>query len=465
MSNLFAPLSPLSSTPYFIASGTNLGYNYEANSQINTIESGANSHANTCFGGYTGQPNEIQGLSAYRTISGGYDNIIGRPNSVDPSDNVVASTIAGGAHHRMRRPTNTSDKDASNPVAIPTDSPSAAYPTHGFIGGGGYHYIHNGDDGVISGGYGNSIAGRVAVGGTNAYNYSGHFSVIGGGYGNGVNATQSTIGGGASNKIDTPLGFIGGGSTNTLDVTGTAVFNGNAVCGGLNNSVRQSAAGFVGGGDANKIGQSSLANDWGSYCVIGGGLRNLVGTTAYSWGSAVLGGWDNQAQALWATVVGGKDNRALKDYTTAIGNEANANIAGAFTQASTKFSVIGDAQSSVLVIKAQTTSAAATAMTSTGAALAVPSDSAWAFRCLIVARATGSNTQGAYQVTGLASNNAGTAALVGTPTVTTLAEDASAAAWDVTVTVSGANLQINAVGAASTTINWVGRLELAEVTA
>lgn len=463
---LAGPLSFPTGAIDLVSLGTSVGYNYEGNASINTVETGANSHANTCFGGYTGQPNQILGLSGYRTISGGYDNIIGRLNATQPLDNAIASTIVGGAHHRIRRPLSTADKDPLHTNAIPTNSPSAAYPTHGFIGGGGYHYIHNGDDGVINGGYGNSIAGSVAVGGTNAYSYSGHFSFVGAGVYNAVNATQSCIVGGASNKVDLPLSTVGGGTNNIITQTnfGTTLLSGGTIAGGLNNETRQSSAAFIGGGDGNKIGQSTLANDWGSYCVIGGGLNNLVGTTAYSWGAAVLSGWNNQSQALYATVVGGQNNRAMKQYTTAIGNEANANIDGAFTQASTKFLNIGDAQSSVLVIKVQTTSATATALTSMGAALAVPSDTAWAFRCLIVARATASDTNGAYQVTGLVKNNTGTAALVGTPTVTTIAEDAGAAAWDVTVAVSGANLEIRGTGAAATTINWVGRLELSEVT-
>lgn len=467
MSNLSAPLNLLGSGGAYelTTSGSTGGYNYEGNSAINTIESGVNSHANTCFGGYTGQPNQILGLSGYRTISGGYDNVIGRLSTIVAADNCVASTISGGAHHRIRRPLNTSDKNAINTVPIPAASPTAAYPTHGFIGGGSYCYIHNGDDGIIIGGYCNSIAGSVAIGGTNAYQYSGHYSFIGGGAFNGVNSTQSCIVGGANNKIDVALSTIGGGSNNII-AQGSfgAVLTAGTIAGGLNNETRQSGASFIGGGNGNKIGQASLANDWGSYCVIGGGLNNLVGTTAYSWGASVLSGWNNEAQNEFATVVGGRYNQALKQYTTAIGKEAKANINGAFTQASAMFSAIGDAQSSVLVIKAQTTTTTATALTSMGAVLAVPSDTAWAFRCLIAARATASDLNGAYQVTGLVKNNGGTVALVGTPTVTTLAEDAGAAAWDVTVAVSGTNLEIRGTGAASTTINWVGRLELSEVT-
>ena len=52
--------------------------------------------------------------------------------------------------------------------------------------------------------------------------------------------------------------------------------------------------------------------------------------------------------------------------------------------------------------------------------------------------------------------------IVGTPTVTTVAEDV--AAWDVAVAVGGSTLQFNVTGEVGKTIRWVGRLEISEVT-
>ena len=144
----------------------------------------------------------------------------------------------------------------------------------------------------------------------------------------------------------------------------------------------------------------------------------------------------------------------------------------AFTQGAGKFSTAGDAQASTVMLTKQTTDATTTSLlpgNSVGGAnagiLLIPADTAWAFSCLIIGRATTSDVNGAYQITGLAKNNGGTVALVGTPTVTTIAEDTLASTWNASVTVSGGNLLIQVTGAAATTIRWVGRFETSEVTA
>jgi hypothetical protein len=93
----------------------------------------------------------------------------------------------------------------------------------------------------------------------------------------------------------------------------------------------------------------------------------------------------------------------------------------------------------------------------------VPLDTTWAFKCMIAARNTASDAESAaYEVTGCVSRAAGgTMRIVGTPTVTTVAEDV--AAWNVAVAVGGSTLQFNVTGEAGKTIRWVGRLEVSEV--
>jgi len=53
----------------------------------------------------------------------------------------------------------------------------------------------------------------------------------------------------------------------------------------------------------------------------------------------------------------------------------------------------------------------------------------------------------------------GTAAIVGTPTVVDLSEDAGAAAWDVTITVAGDEVTVNVIGEAAHVIDHVVRVE------
>lgn len=54
----------------------------------------------------------------------------------------------------------------------------------------------------------------------------------------------------------------------------------------------------------------------------------------------------------------------------------------------------------------------------------------------------------------------GTAAIVGTPTVVDLSEDAGAAAWDITITVATNVVTVNVVGENAHTIDWTVRVEL-----
>ncbi len=54
----------------------------------------------------------------------------------------------------------------------------------------------------------------------------------------------------------------------------------------------------------------------------------------------------------------------------------------------------------------------------------------------------------------------GTAAIVGTPTVVDLSEDAGAAAWDITITVATNIVTVNVIGEAAHTIDWTVRVEL-----
>ena len=72
--------------------------------------------------------------------------------------------------------------------------------------------------------------------------------------------------------------------------------------------------------------------------------------------------------------------------------------------------------------------------------------------------ATG-DTQFKKEVGGV-NQTGGTAAIVGTPTVVDLSEDAGAAAWDITITVASDEVTVNVIGEAAHTIDWTVRIEL-----
>jgi len=80
----------------------------------------------------------------------------------------------------------------------------------------------------------------------------------------------------------------------------------------------------------------------------------------------------------------------------------------------------------------------------------------------VVARSSGAASAG-YRAYGVIENAGGTTAFIGTPTVTTLGEDATG--WDVAVEADDNNdaLVIKVTGAAATTIRWVATVRTAEV--
>lgn len=440
----------------------NIVHNSSANS-IEGADSDGNVWANTIAGGGNpAAPNQMFGNASLtagtggivRTISGGYDNIIGRPFATNAFDSGLASTIGGGSHHRIRRPLNTSDKDPANVVAIPSESPSGTYPNHSLICGGSYHYIHNGIDNVIVGGYGNAIFASVIIGGTNQVQHDGNKAAIVGGYSNSVGASYGFIGGGESNKVLQHHGAIVGGSGNTIS-RGSAVGSGptagysdegfSFIGGGAGNTISKSQYSVAAAGASNTIGNA--ASDWGSFSSIIGGLSNEVGTTAYAWGATVLGGWNNHAQATFA-VASGRHANATNPFQHAHGH--------------TQFNVRGDCQTSVFILKAQTSDATATTMTSEGLPIPLPTGGTWSFRALVSARQNGSTNAAAWIIEGAATNSAGTTTVMGTPTITQLGNSGSPS-WSVAVDASVANLRIRVTGAAGATVRWSARMDTAEV--
>jgi hypothetical protein len=85
---------------------------------------------------------------------------------------------------------------------------------------------------------------------------------------------------------------------------------------------------------------------------------------------------------------------------------------------------------------------------------------------MVVGRQTNANNNGAWEITGMATNDSGTAAIVGTPTVTAL--ETAPSGWgapDVHVTGSSNRLFFRVTGHATNTIRWVARVEITQVIA
>jgi hypothetical protein len=409
--------------------GPVMGRNIVANPDQNAIAGDV--HTATITGG--GAPGFSQRIgsspgsnASYSTIGGGYDN----------TNDQIAGTIAGGAHHVLE-----------------------ATGTHGTVGGGSYHTIGAGVEyAVIPGGTNNEISGAGdvgTIGGGQNNTLTGPGCVIAGGTNNSNGGNVAVIGGGNSNSIADTNGagcVIGGGTQQHIDGTGTGY---NTIGGGTANAISGVTKGTIAGGATNTV-----TGNFGTIC---GGDTN----TASAAGAAVVGGFSNAASGQYSTVVNGQQNQAAADYATVTGLRGKATLYAQQVLAGGYFAAAGDAETFQLILRRQTADANATSMALDGAgALAVlPDNTSWAFSILIVARNTGANEHAAYEFKGLIKRDSGvaTTALVGAVTKTVVAE--TVAAWDANVTAdtTSGDLRIRVTGETGKTIRWVAHVRVAAV--
>jgi len=184
--------------------------------------------------------------------------------------------------------------------------------------------------------------------------------------------------------------------------------------------------------------------------------RNHLSEPLGYWAN-VSGGLDNRARGAYSIVPGGQANIAEAPYSSAQGHQAHARRGGEDALAAGAFRSPGDAQSSVVVARAQTTGAQSASLETAGKGkVSIPAGATLAFRALIVARGEGGRDYAAFEATGVASSGA-VAGLQIRPVHSTN-QTASVA-----ITASNAELILTANGIAGATLRWVARLELVEV--
>lgn len=242
----------------------------------------------------------------------------------------------------------------------------------------------------------------------------------------------------------------------------------NAIYGGAVNICRSTAAfaGIFAGYQSEVGGRYAFAT----------GYRNKASAQS----SAVTGN-DNTVTGTGSTA-DGSFNTVSGQYSAAVGNrnEVGGNYGAAWGQyakttnafqqafADGRFAATGDAQTSLYVIHKATTNSTATPLGIGGGAIGpiIPINTSVTFSALIVARDAAGTDTGSYKVEGAIRRGAsGAPVVVGTPVITTLAEDAGAADWGPTVVAGGSTggLNILVAGDASRTVRWVMRLTTVEV--
>ncbi len=235
------------------------------------------------------------------------------------------------------------------------------------------------------------------------------------------------------------------------------------------------------------IGQGSNANDATNAVLIGSGPQAAAGANraiaigdmpeCSSTNATAIGrlakadhlaiALGNAAEALGdAGVAIAVSAKASATNSVAIGRKAIADREGEFSRSANSFlTVAGDVRASKFLLFNETIDATETELfidTAASVRLAVASDSTLTFKGLVSARRTDLDDESAgFKIEGVIDNNAGTVALVGVPSVTTLGSDGI---WSVAVTADLVNaaLSVKVTGEAAKTIRWTCVIETCE---
>jgi len=187
--------------------------------------------------------------------------------------------------------------------------------------------------------------------------------------------------------------------------------------------------------------------------VAGGGLSNVVEDTTPQLG----GDLDTNGNAIVTT--SNADIELTPNGTGDVVSTTNSTI-----HRNGNFSTAGDAQAANYVLRCQTTSTTPVTMTLDGASaeMTMSADTTWAFTGTVVARRGTTQDCAGYKIEGVVEyENAGGISLLAS-TVTAIHEDD--AAWNVTISATGTNLRLQAVGNTGENINWVASVQTVQTT-
>jgi hypothetical protein len=181
-------------------------------------------------------------------------------------------------------------------------------------------------------------------------------------------------------------------------------------------------------------------------------------------------GWNSMvttASGSNSVAVGGNTS-ATSAGSFAFGQQSSSAIRGKYAYAAGQFAAQGDAQGGQFILRADTTDATATVLTtnnSTAAAdnqIVAASDTCITFDGTIVAMQNGAQAFASFRIEGLLVNDGGTTTLANS--ATTVIDNQSS--WVMAMTADNTNnaLAITCTGEASHNIRWVANIRTSEVT-
>ena len=162
------------------------------------------------------------------------------------------------------------------------------------------------------------------------------------------------------------------------------------------------------------------------------------------------------------------ENEATQTGAFAFGRGAKAAIQGKFAFANDRFSLSGDAQGGMYILRADTTDATATVLTTNnGTAISTnqivaANDTCITFDGTITAMQNGAQAYASWKIEGLLVNDGGTTTLANSATTVISNEDS----WGMALSADNTNnaLAITCTGEASHNIRWVANIRTTEVT-
>ncbi|NKG22395.1 hypothetical protein [Paeniglutamicibacter terrestris] len=393
-----------------------VGFNFKAGSPDNAIAPDV--HGSVIAGdGYPGRENVI-GRGVIENVNTSASNVpLNLADLLQPDANARAN------HSYVADYDNVAAGLKS--VILADHSYIRAGATHNGILSGAVHKIDVGDFSIILGGYGNWIKNGdycVSVGGLNNIIdvAVGGFATTGGN-GNEVTGSGGTAFG-ASNKVAGPGGFAAG----TL------------------NQVNSGSA----------FGQSNIASGAGAMAF--GNYNEATNTYSYASGN------QSKATGQGAYAMGGLCE-AIGSNSHAMGLQAVARKSGQSSRANGAFSVPGDAQTSEIIDKLQTTAGAAACFPNS---FALEPGHTIQYRFMITARDTATGDSKAWTLGGVAKRvGTGAAVAVGgsVPAAVLVAGDAAASTWNAHAAVAVNSLLLYGTGEVGKTIRWIARAEYVEV--
>lgn len=199
------------------------------------------------------------------------------------------------------------------------------------------------------------------------------------------------------------------------------------------------------------LGTNATASNTYAYCL--GGFSSASGYGSYAIGTSI---------------------GATAQYSVAMGRRAKTTIEGQFAFSGEQFSSQGDSQTSIYVLRSDTTDATPEAMATDGPnttrgtnnQIILPNNSAYAFHGTIVARqqASAGTACAAWKIEGLIrrEGSAGTTVLVNS--ATTVLDNTPGWGLALSADTTNGGLKIEVTGAAATNIRWVATVNTSEVT-